>query len=119
MSQDLLLTPGMERCVWRRPGERYDHGKVIDRDRYGGGNVMVLGGISHHGKSELVTIAGTSNRVRYVDEIVRPVVLLYIRDRHADMLQQDNARPHVARHTIDMLRHLNIPTLDWQAHSPD
>ena len=43
----------------------------------------------------------------------------YIRDRHADTLQQDNARPHVARHTRAVLGQLNIPTLDWPARSPD
>ena len=105
--------------VWRRKGERLDPENVIQHDRYGGGSVMIWGGISHSGKTELVTIDGNLNAVRYCDEIIRPTVHPYIRDRHSDTLQQDNARPHVARHTRDTLRQLNIPTLDWPARSPD
>ena len=29
------------------------------------------------------------------------------------------ARPHVARHTRNVLQQLNIPTIDWPARSPD
>lgn len=105
--------------VWRRRGERFDPENVVERDRYGGGSVMIWGGISYQGKTELVTVNGTLNSVRYCNEIIRPVVHPYIRDRHADTLQQDNARPHVARYTRDTLGQLNIPTLDWPARSPD
>ena len=47
--------------VWRRKGERYDPANIIQRDRYGGGSVMIWGGISHSGETELVTIAGNLN----------------------------------------------------------
>ena len=35
------------------------------------------------------------------------------------ILQQDNARPHSARHTQDTLRQNDIQTLDCPAKSPD
>ena len=34
-------------CVWRRAGEQMDPANVIQHDRFGGGSVMVWGGISH------------------------------------------------------------------------
>ena len=32
--------------VWRRPGERLHADNIAEHDRYGGGSVMVWGGIS-------------------------------------------------------------------------
>lgn len=43
----------------------------------------------------------------------------YLNQQHATILQQDNARPHTARHTHDTLQRHNINTLNWPAHSPD
>ena len=44
----------------------------------------------------------------------------YIRRNNHMLLQQDNARPHVARLTFDFLRPSNIRTLDnWLALSAD
>jgi hypothetical protein len=39
--------------VWRRGGEWLDPANVVECDGYGGGGVMVLGGISYEGKTEL------------------------------------------------------------------
>ena len=38
---------------------------------------------------------------------------------HATLFQQDNARPHTARYTQDVLHRNNIAVLDWPARSPD
>ena len=35
------------------------------------------------------------------------------------IFQQDNARPHVARQTLDFLHAAGITLLDWPANSPD
>ena len=50
---------------------------IVERDKYGGGSVMVWGGIllSHSGKTELVTVNGRLNARRYCDEIIIPVVI--------------------------------------------
>lgn len=105
--------------VWRRRNERFDPENIIQRDRYGGGSVMVWGGISHRGKTVLVVVNGTLNSQRYCDEIVVPVVVPFLRQGNARILQQDNARPHTARHTQTTLQQNNIVTLDWPARSPD
>ena len=65
--------------VWRRDGERMDPANVIQHDRFGGGKVMVLGGISYRGKTYFVAIQGNLNAVRYCTEIVMPVVLPFLR----------------------------------------
>lgn len=105
--------------VWRRAGERLDPANVIQRDRYGGGSVMVWAGICQHGKTELVTIAGNLNAVRYCNEIVEPVVIPFMRAGHATLFQQDNARPHTARYTQAVLHRNNVAVLEWPARSPD
>ncbi|MES9884633.1 MAG: transposase [Sedimenticola sp.] len=103
--------------MWRRNGERNDPANVMERDRYGG--VMIWGGICHRAKTDVVTVAGNLNVVRYCDEIIRPVVVPFLRRRHAQIFQQDNARPHSARLTMGVLRDNNIEVLVWPARSPD
>ena len=63
--------------VWRRTGESMDENNIVERDRYGGGSVMIWGGIlvCHIGKTELVTMNGRLNARRYCDEIIFPVVI--------------------------------------------
>ena len=45
--------------------------------------------------------------VMYRDEILRPVAVPLVQQRHL-ILQQDNARPHVARVCHDFLANNNI-----------
>ena len=61
---------------------------------------MVWGGISNCAKTNLVTVQGNLNAVRYCNEIVRPVLLPFLRQRHAAIFQQNDAHPHIVRHTI-------------------
>ena len=62
--------------VWRRPGERFQEASVAEHDRYGGGSIMVWGGISRTGRTGLhVVRRGTMTSVRYIDDLdvyVRP-----------------------------------------------
>ena len=46
------------RRVYRRRGERFADACVVERDRFGGGSVMVWGGIAHGIKSQLIIVAG-------------------------------------------------------------
>ena len=56
--------------------------------------------------------------VRYRDEILRPVAVPFVQQRNL-ILQQDNARPHVARVCQDFLANNNIAPLAWPPYSPD
>ena len=69
---------------------------VVERDRFGGGSVMVWGGIAHGIKSQLIIVAGKMTAVRYRDEILHPVAVPLVQQSNL-ILQQDNAQPHVAR----------------------
>ena len=88
--------------VWRRTGESMDENNIVERYRYGGGSVKIWGGmlVCHSGKTELVTVNGRLNARRYCDEIIIPVVIPVLERGKADILQQNNARCHVVRHTV-------------------
>ena len=79
---------------------------------------MVWAGISSANRTDLVFLDGNLTGVRYRDEVVRPVILPFVR-RHNLTLQQDNARPHTARVVTDFINQENIATLPWPAFSPD
>ena len=106
------------RRVYRRRGERFADACVVERDRFRGGSVMVWGGIAHGIKSQLIIVAGNMTAVRYRDEILRPVAVPLVQQRNL-ILQQDNARPHVARICQDFLANNNIAPLAWPPYSPD
>ena len=106
------------RRVYRRCGERFADACVVERDQFGGGPVMVWGGIAHRIKSQLIIVAGNMTAVRYRDEILRPVAVPLVQQRNL-ILQQDNARPHVARVCQDFLANNNIAPLAWPPYSPD
>ena len=98
------------RRVYRRRGERFAGACVVEWDRFGGGSVMVWGGIAHGIKSQLIIVAGNMTAVRYRDEILCPVAVPLVQQRNL-ILQQDNARPHVARVCQDFLANNNIAPL--------
>ena len=106
--------------VWRRQGERFIDGAVQERDRFGGGSVMVWGGFSLHHRTPLQRIQGNLTGQRYRDEILQPVCVptLQAIGQNA-ILQDDNARPHRARVVTEYLQQQQIRTLPWPAYSPD
>ena len=63
---------------------------------FGGGSVMMWGGIAANRRTDLVAINGNLNAQRYRNEILTPHVLSFIA-ANGGTFQQDNARPLVAR----------------------
>ncbi|UYV71393.1 hypothetical protein LAZ67_8002959 [Cordylochernes scorpioides] len=63
---------------------------------------MVWGAISFDSRTPLVVIPGTLTAQRYVDDILRPVLLPFLSHHPGLTFQQDNARPHTARVTMDL-----------------
>ena len=82
---------------------------------------MVWAGISATAKTDLVFIDGNLNGQRYIDEVLTPHVLPFLRHMSvADpIFQDDNARPHRAAIVDDFLRVNNVNRMDWPAMSPD
>ena len=85
--------------MWRRAGERYQDANVAEHDRYGGGSLMIWGGISRAGQTDLhVLRRGTMTRVRYRDKVLDVYVRPYAGAVGPDfILMDDNARPHRAK----------------------
>jgi hypothetical protein len=63
---------------------------------FGGGSVMVWGGITAHGRTPLVVVAGNLTGIRYRDEIVQPYIIPFIQAQANNVtFQLDNVRPHI------------------------
>ena len=87
-SRFLLDMLDRRRRVWRRRGERYANCAIVEHDRYGGGSLMVWGGISVRSRTELLVLNGTLTGQRYINEMLQPVVLLFVQQHHV-VLQDD------------------------------
>ena len=117
-SRFLLDMLDRRRRVRRRRGERYANCAIVEHDRYGGGSLMIWGGISVRSRTELLVLNGTLTDQRYINEVLQPVVLPFVQQHHV-VLQDDNARPHRARIVQQFLQQNNVDHLDWPARSPD
>ena len=107
--------------VWRSAGECYQACNIIQHDRFGGGSVMVWGGISLEGHTDLhVLNRGNLTGARHKDEILRPIVRPYAGAVGPGfLLVHNNAWPHVVRVCQQFLEDEGTDTIDWPAHSPD
>ena len=106
--------------IYRRVGERYADACVIQRQSFGGGSVMVWGGITANGRTPLVVVAGNLTGISYRGEIVQPYVIPFIQPQANNVtFQQDKARPHVPRVVRDYLTQQDVDLLPWPAVSPD
>ena len=106
--------------VNRRRNERFSSSCVQEVDSFGGGSVMMWAAISNDRKTDLVHVPGNLTAVRYRDEILQPDIM-HVIDRQRELFQQDNARPHTARVTMQMdyLEQNNINVLPWPSKSLD
>ncbi|GFW21888.1 transposable element Tcb2 transposase [Trichonephila clavipes] len=86
-----------------------------------GGGVLVYGGISFDGRTDLYIIRdGPLIARRYRDEILRPIVVRYAAAIGDDfILMDDNCRPHRANLVEDFLFEEGIVRMEWQTCSPD
>ena len=108
--------------VYRRINYRYADCCIVERDRYGGGSVMIWGGITSHHRTILVAVDGNLTRERYRAEIIEPMVIPFLRQHGPGVtctFQHDNARPHTARVVRQVLNENDIDVLPWPANSPD
>ena len=66
-SRFLLDMLDRRRRVWRRRRERYANCAIVEHDRYGGGSLIVWGGISNCSRTELLVLNGTLTGQRYIN----------------------------------------------------
>ena len=106
--------------MWRRPGERLIDATVHEHNRYGGGSVMVWGGMSLATRTPLHLVDGILNGIRYRDEVLEPVVLPALGDLGPGAIfQDDNAPAHRARIVTTFLEEHQVIWMAWSACSPD
>ncbi|GFV57862.1 transposable element Tcb2 transposase [Trichonephila clavipes] len=107
--------------IWRDCGSRNNPAFVHESVRFGGWGVLVCGGISIDGRTDLSIIRdGPLTARRYRDEILRPLVVPYAAAIGDDfILMDDNSRPHRANLVEDSLFEEGIVRMEWPACSPD
>ena len=105
--------------VYRRRNERFAQCCVRERDRFGGGSVMVWGGIMGNVKTDLVVIQGNLAAQGYVNLLNNHLLPFMQNHGPGITFQHDNARPHTARITANFLARNNVNVLPWPALSPD
>ncbi|GFV61099.1 transposable element Tcb2 transposase [Trichonephila clavipes] len=90
--------------IWRDNGRGDNPEFVHESVRFGGGGVLVHGGISTDGRTDLYIIRDGLTAHRYRDEIFRPIVVPYAAAIGDDfILMDDNCRPHRANLVEDFL----------------
>ena len=57
--------------VFRRRGGRFADNCLIERDRFGGGSVMVWGGIMGRRKTNLIVVQGSLNAQGHINQILQ------------------------------------------------
>ena len=91
-----LVIMTVEFDFFRRRGGRFADNCLIERDRFGGGDVMVWGGIMGRRKTNLIVAQGNLNAQGYINQILQPEAFPFLQG-HGPAMMHDNARPHVAR----------------------
>ena len=61
--------------LYRRLHERYPDGCVVERDKFGGGSVMVWSAINNDFRFELVLLHGNLTAQRYMNEVLAPALV--------------------------------------------
>ena len=78
--------------VFRRRGERFADNCLIERDRFGGGSVMIWRGIMDRRKTNLIVVQGDLNAQVYINRILQPEVVPFLQRHGPAILMHDNAR---------------------------
>ena len=82
--------------IYRRAGERTAPCCVQEAVLFGGGSVMVWGGICGQQRTDRIVIDGNLTAHRYINQVLRPVLLPFLQHQPRFLFQRDNARPHTA-----------------------
>jgi len=85
-----------------------------------GPQIMVWSGVSHHGCTPLKMTTNIIDAIGYIDTLneclLETMNAIY---PNGYVLQQDNARPHIARVTQEWLYNASVSVLKWLTYSSD
>ncbi len=120
-SRFTLSTCDRRERVWRSCGECYAACNIVQHEPFGGGSVMVWGGISMERHTDLYRLDnGTLTAIRYRDKVLGAIVRPYAGAVGPGfLLVHDNAQTHVVRVCRQFLEDEGIDTIEWPPRSPD
>ncbi|KAJ8876176.1 hypothetical protein PR048_024085 [Dryococelus australis] len=106
--------------VWHLPGERLLLECIMPTRKFGGG-VILWGCFTAFGVGPLVFVRGSMNTEAYCNILDNEMLPTLWRVYRMDpcYFQDDNARYHVSRATMQWYADNNVRRLDWPAQSPD
>ncbi|RZC33220.1 hypothetical protein BDFB_014197, partial [Asbolus verrucosus] len=84
---------------------------VIERHVHHTTGIVVWGAITHGSTFPLHMVRSTMTAVKYVNEVLRPTLVPYVRNIEDGVFQQNNARPHIARASLTFLEEQHIEVL--------
>ena len=99
-SRFLLYRADGRRRVYRRDGERFRDNCVDEVDRFRAGGLMVCAGIAYGHRTPMVFIDGSLTAQCYVDLILRPVVVPFIRQHNVTFQQDNSGACSKAQHSV-------------------
>lgn len=108
---------------YKRPGDKNLRPHHVKKTKQGGGGKMMIWGcITCYGPGDACWFQDKVDAVTYVD--VLKDYVFGSRDYHSMdptnfVFQQDNARIHTAKITMDYIKKSNIPVMIWPVNSPD
>jgi hypothetical protein len=80
---------------------------------------MVWAAIGYNRKSRLIFLEGSITSAIYIAEVLDKEAIPFVLESPGYVFQQDNARPHSARATVQHLQSMCVEVLPWPAKSPD
>jgi transposase len=108
--------------VWKRPGSVLQDHHVRKVVKFGGGSVMVWGGICYNGVGKLVFIVGKMDSIQYQSILGtghNTSIEMHSIDQANLIFQQDNDPKHTSRSTKAWMEANGFNVLEWPSNSPD
>jgi hypothetical protein len=99
--------------VWRHSEKRYLQGTPEEKVPFGGGFIMVWGGLTLNGRTELLIREESMTARKYIDKVLEPQLVPFVDNVGSELiLQQDNVRPHLAKVVQNFLDTHNIQVMN-------
>ncbi|XP_053373943.1 uncharacterized protein LOC128546707 [Mercenaria mercenaria] len=117
--------------VYHRRGERFRDSCVVEEERSRRASTLIWAGITANDRTYLVFLdqgvgrGGRRRRLglnaqRYINTVLQPVLVPFVQQHPRTLFMQDNARPHVARVSLNFLQQNGVQLLaNWSSMSAD
>ena len=107
-----------------RPRQVWGGMRVQEVVSFGGGRIIVWGGICRQERTPMVIVNGNSTAQRFIADTLRPTVLPFLQQQPRGVIYQyDNVILHTARivqHFLEPINvNVNVNVLPWPACLPD